>query len=334
MVKLSIIVPVYQVEQYLERFIYSVLSQNYEKYELILIDDGSSDRSGRICDEFSEKYPHIRTIHKKNGGVSSARNEGIKNAKGQYIIFGDADDYYDSTFLNDISVILEKNSQDICICGYYHETNRGLEPIIPQMRGAYSRKSLSNKFEKLLKDNSFNSVWNKVFRLDIIKENQIAFPIQKIAEDGIFVCRYLQKVESLYFVDKAYYHYCQNEGSAVHKYCASRWEDESKYLKEMQRCVEYLAPEQMKVIMGIKYRNAVMFDLYNLLESNSSIYSCSKVLKEHLKQNYSCIDWNMDTQEWLLKIQIKMMQRQHILVLIALMRLKKKINRWGKRDED
>lgn len=82
--------------------------------------------------------------------------------------------------------------------------------------------------------------------------------------------------------------------------------------------------------MGIKYRNAVMFDLYNLLESDKSIYGCSNILKEHLRQNYSYIDWNIDTQERLLRLQVKMLQGQHTLELIALMRLKKKIKQLGK----
>lgn len=330
MVEFSIIVPVYQVEQYLERFIYSVLSQNYEKYELILVDDGSSDGSGRICDEFSEKHPHIRTIHKKNGGVSSARNEGIKNAKGRYIIFGDADDYYDSAFLNDVSGVLKKSPQDICICGYYHETNRGSEQIIPPLNGAYSRELLSNKFERILKDNSFNSVWNKVFRLDIIKENQIDFPIQKIAEDGIFVCRYLQKVKSLYFMDKAYYHYCQNEGSAVHKFCATRWQDENNYLKEMQKCIEVLAPTQVQEIMGTKYRNAILFDLYNLLESPESVADCAKILRNHLQATYDSIEWNHETTDKMIRLQLQLLHKYRTYEIIALMRFKRKLKRLRK----
>lgn len=330
MVEFSIIVPVYQVQKYLKRLVNSVLAQDYATYELILVDDGSSDGSEKICDEFSAKYAQVKTIHKKNGGVSSARNEGIKRAEGNYLIFLDADDYIDKNYLADAAAVVEEKAPDILIYGYCLETNSGMEKLLPKLNGEYTQESLPKDFAIFAQESSFNSVWNKVFRADIVREKQLEFPIQKIAEDGIFVCRFLQNAKSFYFAERAYYHYCQNEGSAVHKFCTSRWEDESNYLKEMQKCVEYLAPEQMRAIMGIKYRNAVMFDLYNLLESDTSIYGCSKILKEHLRQNYSYIDWNMDTQERLLRLQIKMLQGQHTLELVALMRLKKKIKRMGK----
>lgn len=330
MIEFSIIAPVYQAERYLERFIYSVLAQNYENYELILVDDGSCDGSGRICDEFSNKHHQIRTIHKENGGVSSARNVGIKNAKGQYIIFGDADDYYDSTFLDDIAGALKKNPQDICICGYYYESNRGSKQIIPQLSGAYCRESLSNISERVFKDNCFNSVWNKVFRLDIINQNQIDFPIQKIAEDGIFVCRYLQKVESLYFMDKAYYHYCQNEGSAVHKFCTTRWQDENRFLEELRKCTEDLAPEKISNIMGVRYRNAILYDLYNLLEAPESALKCARILKKHLKEVYDLVDWNCETKDNMMWVQITFLRQYRTLEIIVLMRVKRLIMKFRK----
>lgn len=330
MVEFSIIVPVYQAQKYLKRLVNSVLAQDYAAYELILVDDGSSDGSDIICDEFSTKYAQVKTIHKMNGGVSSARNEGIQKAEGKYLIFLDADDYIDNIFLSDVATVVKEKAPDVLVYGYCLEANSSTEKRLPKLHGDYTQESLSKDFVVFALESSFNSVWNKVFRADLIREKQLEFPIQKIAEDGIFVCQFLQNAKNFCFVERAYYHYCQNEGSAVHKFCASRWEDERNYLKEMQKCVEYLAPEQMKAIMGIKYRNAVMFDLYNLLESDRSIYGCSKILKEHLRQYYSCIDWNMDTQERLLRLQIKMLQGQHTLELVALMRFKKKIKRLGK----
>lgn len=330
MVEFSIIVPVYQVKKYLKRLVNSVLAQDYAAYELILVDDGSSDGSEKICDEFSAKYAQIKTIHKKNGGVSSARNEGIQRAEGNYLIFLDADDYIDKNYLSDAAAVVEEKAPDILIYGYCLETNSGMEQLLPKLNGDYTQESLPKDFAIFAQESSFNSVCNKVFRADIVREKQLEFPIQKIAEDGIFVCRFLQNTKNFYFVERAYYHYCQNEGSAVHKFCASRWEDENNYLKEMQKCVEYLAPEQMGIIMGIKYRNAAMFDLYNLLESEESIFACAETLRKHLKQIYDFIDWNMDSPDRLLKLQLKMLQGHHTLQLITLMRLNKIIKRLGK----
>lgn len=325
MVRFSIIVPVYQAERYLERLINSILAQDYKQYEMILVDDGSTDRSGNICDEFSKRYPQIKTIHKKNGGVSSARNEGIRNSRGEYILFADADDYYDSSFLKDISHILEEKPKDICVCGYYRDTDKEQEKILSELNGIYTQKTLSNVFSEFVLEDSFNSVWNKVFRADIIKMNHIEFPNQKIAEDGVFVCRYIQESNVFCFVNEAYYHYCQNEYSAVHRFSETRWEDELNYLRKLQKCVESLASVQSNKIMGIKYRNAILFDLYNLRESSQSIIRCTGILRAHLQSVYNLIDWNSRTSGRLLKLQLLLLRRYRTLELIVLMRIRKKI---------
>ena len=106
--KYSIIIPVYNVEKYLKQSIQSVLDQSYEDFEVILIDDGSTDKSPAICDELAEKDERVKVIHKQNGGVSSARNEGIRQAKGDYILFLDADDWYDTKLLENCLPYTEK----------------------------------------------------------------------------------------------------------------------------------------------------------------------------------------------------------------------------------
>lgn len=327
MVDFSIIVPVYQSRKYLKRLVNSVLAQNYPSYELLLVDDGSSDGSENICDEFSKKYSQIKTIHKKNGGVSSARNEGIHRAEGEYVIFLDADDYIEKGLLAETNTAIKQRKPDVLVFGYYYETHNSVKKFLPKLNGNYTYDSLAKEFSNFALESSFNCTCNKVFRADIIKEKKLEFPIQKIAEDGVFVCRFLRNANSIYFSKKAYYHYCQNEDSAVHKFCASRWQDENKYLKEMKKCVEYFAPDQTNSIMGVKYRNALLFDLYNLLVSDMSIYRCSRILSKHLEQNYDYINWDINTNELLLNVQIKMLQKKHILELITLMRFKKKIGK-------
>lgn len=131
-------------------------------------------------------------------------------------------------------------------------------------------------------------------------------------------------------MDKAYYHYCQNEGSAVHKFCATRWQDENHYLKELQKCAEDLVPEKTNNIMGVKYRNAILFDLYNLLEAPESALNCAKILKRHLKEVYDLVDWNCETKDNMMRLQIALLHRYRTLEIIALMRFKKKIKKLGK----
>lgn len=179
MTEFSIIVPVYQAHQYLERLITSILAQSYDKYELLLVDDGSSDGSEKICDKFSTKYKQIKTIHKENGGVSSARNCGIENAKGNYIIFLDADDYIDRDFLVDASKTIEKHQADIFVYGYYAESEKMLREFLPSLSGVYDNAIFSEMIPTFIQDEAFNSVWNKVFSARIINDNNLRFCIPK-----------------------------------------------------------------------------------------------------------------------------------------------------------
>lgn len=184
MVEFSIIVPVYQAHKYLKRLVYSVLAQNYTAYELILVDDGSSDGSEKICDEFSAKYAQVKTIHKKNGGVSSARNEGIQRAEGNYLIFLDADDYIDKNYLADAAALVEEKALDILIYGYCLETNSVMEKLLPKLNGDYTQESLPKDFAIFAQESSFNSVWNKVFRADIVREKHWNFQYRKSQKTG------------------------------------------------------------------------------------------------------------------------------------------------------
>ena len=123
---ISIIVPVYKAEKYLRRCVDSILAQTYQNIEVLLIDDGSPDNSGEICDEYAEKDSRVRVFHKPNGGVSSARNLGLKEAKGDYIGFVDADDYIDKTMYEVLLCNLIKENSDISICSYNQEDSNGI----------------------------------------------------------------------------------------------------------------------------------------------------------------------------------------------------------------
>ena len=113
--KISVIVPVYNTEKYLDRCIQSILAQTYTDFELLLVDDGSTDSSGAICDKYAEQDSRVRVFHKENGGVSSARNQGLDNAKGEWITFVDSDDWVDREFFN----ILSKSSKPDILISYY-----------------------------------------------------------------------------------------------------------------------------------------------------------------------------------------------------------------------
>ena len=117
----SIVVPVYGVEKWIRKCVSSILQQDYENIELLLIDDGSPDGSGKICDEYASKYKNVTTIHKVNGGVSSARNVGIKNAKGKYLLFVDGDDWIEADAVSKIIDFMRKHNFELCITDKYYK---------------------------------------------------------------------------------------------------------------------------------------------------------------------------------------------------------------------
>ncbi len=183
--KISVIVPVYNVEKYLHRCIDSILVQTFTDFELLLIDDGSTDKSREICDEYEGKDKRIRVFHKDNGGASSARNVGLDNANGEYICFCDADDFVDRTWLSCFSLYLEKN--DMVISGFkIFRNNKYVKDI--------SMPVLNDKLSiiQYLEDQNISGyLWCKCFKKGIIDKYHIKFNEKYIIwEDLDFIYRY------------------------------------------------------------------------------------------------------------------------------------------------
>lgn len=198
---ISIIVPVYNTEQYLNRCIDSILSQSFTNFELLLIDDGSTDKSGDICDEYARKDERIKVFHKKNGGVSSARNMGLDFARGEWITFVDADDWIVKDCLNwEYSLFQE----DLIIFSYYNnsETSNNLFPINSFV--TKGKDELNDLYQTLIYKGFFRTVWSKLFKKSIINNLRFDEAIS-IGEDHLFLLNYLCKIEACRFVDKPFY---------------------------------------------------------------------------------------------------------------------------------
>lgn len=203
--KISVIVPVYNVEKYLSRCIESILSQTFTDFELLLIDDGSTDNSSNICDMYALKDNRIRVFHKKNGGVSSARNLGLDNAKGKWITFVDSDDWIGIDFLSELIV----GNSDLIIGG---KTNTGCRNDIktykPQI---YQEQFIGKCLATTILDDIFRAPWGKLFKKEIIDNNKLRFDIHmKIGEDTAFVQSYLYHCNVIQFIySSSYFYYCQ-----------------------------------------------------------------------------------------------------------------------------
>lgn len=206
--KISVIVPVYNDEQYLPRCIDSILAQTFADFELLLIDDGSKDHSSEICDEYAEKDRRIRVFHKENGGVSSARNLGLDNAIGEWIAFVDSDDKIEKGYLYNLCI--NSNDVDFVICGYKQD-GRICKTVVYKEgifnMHSYDDLSYFNRSEiesKCL----FYCPWRKLFKNKLIKENHIKFDESMfLGEDTCFLISYVKYVNKLKVINDTSYIY-------------------------------------------------------------------------------------------------------------------------------
>ncbi len=224
---ISVIIPVYNVEKYLARCLDSIIYQAYSNLEIILVDDGSPDNSGKICDDYAEKDNRVRVIHKENGGVSSARNIGIEVAKGDYITFVDSDDYIlDNHFLQFVKS--EKNSNDMVISSFIVKRGDVIHRINYDYRDLVLSKC-TNDEEIILFDPSMCYVWNKFYKKNIIDAQHIRFDEGVgFGEDTIFIYTYLKHCKQVRYIEGATYCYEDKESTATKRY----WEDLLIYLKK------------------------------------------------------------------------------------------------------
>ena len=238
---ISIVIPIYNVEKYLEKCLSTVVNQTYENLEIILVDDGSVDNSGKICDKYKEKDLRIKVIHKENGGLSDARNVGIKVATGKYIAFLDADDYVALNMYEKLYNIVKKEKAEIGISGYSRidENNKETQYPLDAEKYPKDRNILCNMIGTLpteAKDiNIGMSVWKCLYNLDIIKENKLFFKSEKvyISEDIIFQIEYFGYVNKVGLVRDPLYKYRYHENSLSIKYKEDRFEKQKVlYLKE------------------------------------------------------------------------------------------------------
>lgn len=206
---ISIIVPVYNVELYLRECLSSIQNQTYENLEIIIVDDGSTDKSGDICDEFAEKDSRFRVIHQGNAGLANARNVGLREAKGKYIGFVDSDDYIDCKFFEEMYLAAKRSNAYITMCGYRLFGNADRE--YAAKAGELER---NEAVEMLVKDNAIHShLWDKLFLKTLF--DGIDFPDGKQYEDYAVMHLLFLRTNKLKVIDRILYYYRSREGSIV-----------------------------------------------------------------------------------------------------------------------
>lgn len=252
----SIIVPVYGVEQYLSRCIDRILAQTYREFELILIDDESPDRCGEICDEYALRDCRIKVIHKKNGGVSAARNTGLDVAAGEYVAFCDSDDYWHPDYLQCMVEEARRTEADVVACNYVNVDDQGndlggLKLIAETITIDDSQSRFDFLVCNVLSGKKSWSIWNRLFKADIIRAKTIHFCTDcgNYAEDLGFVIQFSSYASVFSYIPNRLYFYVNHSGSMM---------DRSKNVlkfNQMNELSQYLYPQFCDVFRDKRIRS-------------------------------------------------------------------------------
>ena len=209
----SLIVPIYKIEEYLPKCIDSVLAQSCQDYELLLVDDGSPDGCGKICDDYAAKYPQkIRAIHQGNGGAGAARNHGIDLAQGEYLLFLDGDDYLSPKFLEDLQKTVKEMPADLILYGAQVERDGKKVGELHELIPAEKLISVEDAPELYF---GVMAPWNRAYKRELFQNSGIEFATKVWYEDIRVVTKILAVAKTAYRLPGAYYHYLQREGSAM-----------------------------------------------------------------------------------------------------------------------
>lgn len=235
--KISVIVPIYKVEDYLHRCVDSIINQTYTNLEIILVDDGSPDNCPMICDEYAKKDSRIRVIHKKNGGLSDARNAGLDIARGEYIGFVDSDDYISLHFYQRLMNVMKASDSDIVECGIKKFKASDKIDDIENNELDFTTFNTDEAMENLILNNILSeTVWNKLYKREVIEK--LRFKVGKTNEDNFYTYLAFDNANKISKLDGKLYYYLQREDSIMGKgYKLNRLDEiEAKY--ERLRFVE------------------------------------------------------------------------------------------------
>ena len=271
-IDLSIIIPVYNVENYLRRGLDSILLQPSSiTYEILLINDGSSDKSGAICDEYQSNFSNVFVSHIENNGVAEARNLGISLSKGNYLYFMDPDDFLSDNFFDKISSNL-KQKWDVLCFGYNEikenkNTVLSCRPHFYTHCGLLRKNEFRNEFIELFKTDMMYNVWSRIYNKTFILKHDIRFPNKQIGEDTLFNFQVYRHLNTILFIDSTLYNYIAGRsGSALTSFHPRRIEIQLDELQELHKLLEQFQLEDATLMQEIKTKIIIssVFQISNL----------------------------------------------------------------------
>ena len=244
---ISVIVPIYNVEKYIRKCVDSILKQTYKNIEVILVDDGSKDECGKIIDEYKKIDGRIKVIHKKNGGLSDARNCGMQYATGKFLLFIDSDDWIDREMVKKLYDNIKKYNADISICEFIEEDEEGKE----LSKKKYDEKILLFTSKEAIKElivqkNITNHAWNKLYKKEIF--DNIEYPKGQLMEDVSTTYKLIENSKQIVYQNIALYHYIQRNKSILGNITPKRINDQEKAFFERNKYLEKKYPEYLTAL--------------------------------------------------------------------------------------
>ena len=325
-ITVSVVVPVYKVERYLERCVNSLVNQTLDSMEIILVDDGSPDQCPKMCDLFAEKYNQIRVVHKKNGGLSSARNAGIEIAKGKYIGFVDSDDDVELDMYEKMYKVAEREMVDMVMADYMRinsDSARFLKTLNID-GGKYDRDKIKKVFyPKLIMGENIDygpllSVWHCIYRRNFLEQIGLKFDEEvRWSEDNIFSAILGYNLQSFYYLkNEGLYHYYQNPGTITTSYKQGAWDvyrtmndHLREYFKEVS---DYDFTRQLK--LHILYYACVCINQAATLEKTKGIKEIQTLLSsQNMKEAFE--NFKLPDVPVKLKIQLLLMKYRMSTIL-------------------
>lgn len=275
MLKYSVIIPVYNVENYLSRCIDSLLTQNYSDLEILLIDNGSKDQSGQICEDYADQFSNITAYHIPNKGVSSARNFGLARAKGEFICFVDADDYLVGNLFSDVENQLD-SELDLLVFSYYNSIEKNLSEIarsanILPIKGKKEKSEFIALFQELFLTDMMYTVWNKIYRREFLEKHQIVFENYELGEDVRFNRTVYECVNKIAFSQTCYYIYISGRASsAMGQYNSNRMKYQLEELEKVDQLMSRWGIHDEQFVDQIKAR-ILMSNIHNISKQKMSL---------------------------------------------------------------
>jgi glycosyltransferase involved in cell wall biosynthesis len=293
---ISIIVPIYKVQDYLEKCIESILAQSFTNFELILIDDGSPDECGKICDSYGAMDSRIKVVHKQNEGLSAARNSGLDIAKGEYVGFVDSDDWIDENMYGTLLNLLIENDCDIAQCEFIKafDENEKVD------NGKNNTVQTFNNFESLrnlYNEKSISTVvsWNKLYRRDLFE--YIRFPVGKLHEDEFTTHKLLYKSRKLVYTNKIFYYYRQTPNSIMNSKFNKRRLD---ILDAMQERLEFAQVTENEMFINETLKKYMFRLIYFYYICKKEIPREQEIIKDIKKRS------NLIYSKYFIKSKLKM----------------------------